>query len=133
MNKILISLCCLLLFMNSCEKNYLDPDTVEIALFMPDTISLSTPVKIKGMINKDLKMKIFFSPTSRDSVGDMTPSNQKIQIGEFHPPVDSVVWDPSQAHLIPGKYHYFILSTSFKTSKTSTQTASDYKIIYIRQ
>mgnify|MGYP000108036571 FL=1 len=42
----------LLLFMNSCEKDYLNAEEISYSLTVSDTVYLNEPVTIKGVINQ---------------------------------------------------------------------------------
>ncbi|WP_303228461.1 hypothetical protein [Parabacteroides goldsteinii] len=63
----------LLLFMNSCEKDYLNSDTVY----------LNEPVTIKGVINQDLDIRVYWENWNNDHL-----------IGVLKPYRDSIVWIP---------------------------------------
>ena len=55
----------LLLFMNSCEKDYLNAEEISYSLTVSDTVYLNEPVTIKGVINQDLDIRVYWENYNR--------------------------------------------------------------------
>ena len=73
----------LLLFMNSCEKDYLNAEEISYSLTVSDTVYLNEPVTIKGVINQDLDIRVYWENWNNDHL-----------IGVLKPYRDSIVWIP---------------------------------------
>ena len=58
----------LLLFMNSCEKDYLNAEEISYSLTVSDTVYLNEPVTIKGVINQDLDIRVYWENWNNDSI-----------------------------------------------------------------
>ena len=56
----------LLLFMNSCEKDYLNAEEISYSLTVSDTVYLNEPVTIKGVINQDLDIRVYWENWNND-------------------------------------------------------------------
>ena len=99
----------LLLFMNSCEKDYLNAEEISYSLTVSDTVYLNEPVTIKGVINQDLDIRVYWENWNNDHL-----------IGVLKPYRDSIVWIPEnikkdniQNH---GKLHHVISTNPFPDS-----------------
>ena len=73
----------LLLFMNSCEKDYINAEEISYSLTVSDTVYLNEPVTIKGVINQDLDIRVYWENWNNDHL-----------IGVLKPYRDSIVWIP---------------------------------------
>ena len=69
----------LLLFMNSCEKDYLNAEADAENMVKPE----KQPVTIKGVINQDLDIRVYWENWNNDHL-----------IGVLKPYRDSIVWIP---------------------------------------
>ena len=65
----------LLLFMNSCEKDYLNAEEISYSLTVSDTVYLNEPVTIKGVINQDLDIRVWIPENIKEG-----PANLLTQI-----------------------------------------------------
>lgn len=64
----------LLLFMNSCEKDYLNAEEISYSLTVSDTVYLNEPVTIKGVINQDLDIRVYWENWNNDHlIGVLKP------------------------------------------------------------
>ena len=73
----------LLLFMNSCEKDYLNAEEISYSLTVSDTVYLNEPVTIKGVINQDLDIRVYWENWNNDHlIGVLKPGLYCLDTGK---------------------------------------------------
>lgn len=104
-----------------CQK-YNTYDDLQFSFIMDDTISLSTPTKIKVYINHNVKSRIYFDQMSETAL-----------IGILNHPQDSLMWTPSKTDLIPNRNYSLYGRVDFKTGKSDGASIWFGKVVYITE